>query len=99
MLKNPTHPGELIANETLPYYGLKVAPAARVLKISRVNLHRVLTGQASLTHELALKIEAAFGVDAELLTSMQNQYDLARARARSAEITEGVERQTKSASA
>ena len=91
---NPAHPGELIRSEILPAYGLTVARAAQVLRITRPNLTRVLDGKAALTHDLALKIEDAFGVSAELLTGMQNQHDLARARAREAEVTAGVERQT-----
>lgn len=94
MLINPAHPGELIRSEILPAYGLTVSAAADVLNITRANLTRVLDGKAALTHELALKIETAFGTAADLLTSMQNQFDLARARERAAEITAGVERQT-----
>lgn len=93
MLKNPAHPGEIIRDDILPAYGLSVAAAARVLHITRANLTRVLNGDAALSHELALKIEKAFGTDAGLMTAVQNQYDLAQARRRAEEITAGVERQ------
>lgn len=93
MMKNPSHPGEIILEDTLPAYGHTIASAARVLGITRANLDRVLKGKASLSHELALKIEKAFGVSAELMTAVQNNYDLAQARKRADEITAGIERQ------
>lgn len=93
MLKSPAHPGEIIRDDILPAFGLTVAAAARVLDITRPNLTRVLQGHAALSHELALKIEKAFGVDAELLAAMQSRYDMARARERADQITAGIERQ------
>jgi len=41
---------------------------------------------------MALKIEAAFGVSAEMLTTAQNNFDLAQARARAPTITAGIKR-------
>lgn len=94
MLTNPAHPGEIIRDDILPHYGLTVTAGARVLNITRANLTRVLNGDAALSHDLALKIERAFGTDAGLLTAMQNQYDLAAARRDGDRITAGIERQT-----
>ncbi|WP_312083877.1 HigA family addiction module antitoxin [Brevundimonas sp.] len=91
-LAYPAHPGELIRDEVLPDFGLNIVGAADVLKVARPNLNNVLNGHRALTHEMALKIEAAFGVDAELLTKMQNSYDLARARANAGEIVAGIEK-------
>lgn len=92
-LKNPSHPGEIVADEVLPAFGLSVAAAARVLQMPRPNLANILAGKAGLSHAVALKIEKAFGVDAGLLTSMQNAWDLARARENADAITAGIERQ------
>lgn len=93
-LKNPSHPGEIIADEVLPAFGLSVAAAARVLRMPRPNLANILAGKAGLSHAVALKIEKAFKVDAGLLTAMQNAWDLARARESADRITDGVEPQT-----
>lgn len=90
---NPAHPGELIRDEVLPSYGLSVAAAARVLKMPRPNLHNVLNTKANVTPAIALKIEAAFGVSAELLANMQSQWDLAQARKLGDQLTAGIERQ------
>lgn len=94
MLANPTHPGEILSEEILPQYRLTILAAAAVLDISRPNLDRVIKGKAALSLDLALKIEKAFGVSADLLVRMQSQYDLAQARKRGEEITARVERQT-----
>lgn len=90
---NPSHPGELVRDEILPAFGLTVSAAADKLRITRPNLHRFLSGKAALSPELALKIEKAFGTSAQLLLSMQANFDLAAARRDIDRITEGVERQ------
>ena len=41
---------------------------------------------------MALKLEAAFGLEAEMLMAMQADYKLAQARSRQAEITANVQR-------
>lgn len=97
-LKNPSHPGEVILDEVLPAFGLSVAAAARVLQMPRPNLANILAGKAGLSHAVALKIEKAFGVDAGLLTAMQNAWDLARARETGAHLTAGIQRQDRVAS-
>lgn len=94
MLKNPSHPGEIIRDETLPSFGLSVSGAARVLNADRASLHKVLSAQAAVSPAMALKMERAFGVSADLLLNLQTQWDLAQARKRADEITAGVVRQS-----
>lgn len=91
-LMHPPHPGALVREDILPYYGLNVTETAKLLKAARPNLSNVLNEKAGISPEMALKIEAAFGVPAKLLLSMQAAYDLANAQARVAEITEGITR-------
>ncbi|WP_339932496.1 HigA family addiction module antitoxin [uncultured Brevundimonas sp.] len=90
----PAHPGEIIRDEILPAFGLNIVQAADVLKVARPGLNNVLNGKRALSHEMALKIEAAFGVSAEMLTTAQNNFDLARARSRAPNIVAGIERLT-----
>ena len=91
-MASPAHPGELIREEILPAFGLNVAQAAEVLGVARPGFNNMINGHRALSHEMALKIEAAFGVDAEMLVAMQTNFDLAEARARGADITKGVKR-------
>lgn len=89
-LSNPAHPGEIIRDEVLPAFGMSIVQAADELKVARPGLNNVLNGKRALSHEMALKIEAAFGVSAEMLTNAQNEYDLAAARAHAKTITAGI---------
>ena len=52
----------------------------------RPALYSLLNGKASLTGEMALRIEKAFGVKMDTLLWMQSAYDIARTRGREKEI-------------
>lgn len=77
---NPPHPGETLREDVLPALGLSVTEAAQQLGVSRVQLSRVLNGRASITPELALRLEAwltpEHGGRAELWLGQQMNYDL-----------------------
>ena len=55
--------------------------------MTRQALSPLLNEHASLSPEMALRIEKAFGVSMETLMRMQNSYDIAQARSREGEIT------------
>ncbi len=78
-MKNPPHPGELIS-ENLKDLGLSVADAAAGLRVTRQQLYNVINSKSSITPEMALRLEGAFGGSADLWLRMQVNYDLARAR-------------------
>ena len=83
----PSHPGDFLRTEVLEDLGLSVTHAARVLGVRRATLSALLNGNASLSAEMALRIEKAFGLDMDLLLRMQAWYDAARMRAREHEIS------------
>jgi addiction module HigA family antidote len=85
-MKNPPHPGDLIRTEVLDPLGLSVSKAAEVLGVRRATLSDLLHGKASLTPEMALRIEKAFGPAMDHLLRMQLAYDVAQARQRSHKI-------------
>jgi addiction module HigA family antidote len=89
-MKSPPHPGELLREDVLRELGLTVTKAAQILDMSRPNLSLFLNERIDLSPELALKLEAAFGLEARMLLGMQTDYSLARARERQAEITANV---------
>ena len=80
-MKNPSHPGVLIRREVIEPLGLSVTAAARALGVTRPALSNLLNGRASLSSDMAIRIEKAFGPRMEHLMRMQLAYDLARARA------------------
>jgi antitoxin HigA-1 len=82
MMKNPLHPGRIIRQKCLEPLGLSVTAAAKALKVSRQALNNVVNCKASLTADLAIRLEQAFGSTAQTWLQMQANYDLAQARQR-----------------
>ncbi len=85
-MKNPPHPGDFIRTEIIQPAGLSVTAAAAALKVSRPALSSLLNGKASLSGDMALRIEKAFGVKMDTLMRMQSAYDIARTRLREGQI-------------
>src|ERR1039457_3322827 len=79
-MKNPPHPGDLIRTEIVEALGLSVSKAADVLKVRRATLSDLLHGKAALTPEMALRIEKAFGPDMDHWLSIQQAFDVEKAR-------------------
>jgi antitoxin HigA-1 len=84
-MKNPVHPG-LLAKECLDDLALSVAEAAKGLGVTRQQLHNVIAGRSSITPEMAIRFEKAFGSTADTWLRIQMNYDLAQMRKRSSEI-------------
>ncbi len=82
----PSHPGEFIREEVIEDLGLNVSRAAGILRVRRATLSDLLNGRASLSPEMALRLEKAFGVSMDMLLRMQAWHDAARMRARADEI-------------
>ena len=78
-MKNPAHPGAL-AKANLDELNLTMAEAAKIMKITRQQLHNVMQGRSAVTPEMAVRFEKAFGGSADMWLRMQAAYDLARAR-------------------
>ncbi|HEX7729939.1 MAG TPA: HigA family addiction module antitoxin [Terracidiphilus sp.] len=79
-IKNPPHPGDFIRTEILEPNGLTITAAAQALAVSRPALSNLLNERASLSGEMALRIEKAFGVKMDTLMRMQSAYDIAQTR-------------------
>jgi antitoxin HigA-1 len=84
-MKNPPHPGELI-DDSLGELGVSISEAARVLGITRQQLHNVIAGRSAITPEMAVRLEKALGSTADAWLRMQTNYDLARIRRRASSI-------------
>jgi addiction module HigA family antidote len=82
----PPHPGEFIRDEILDEFGLSITQAADLLDVRRATLSDVLHGRATLSPEMAFRIEKAFQVDMETLLRMQVWHDATKLRRRSKEI-------------
>lgn len=85
-LKAPSHVGGFVRHEIIDPLGLNVTDAARVLGVTRPALSAFLNERASLSPDMALRLEKAFGVSMDTLMRMQNSYDIAKARLKESEI-------------
>ncbi len=83
----PSHPGDFIRTEVIEGLGLNVTRAADVLGVRRATLSSLLNGNSSLSPEMALRIEKAFGVSMDMLLRMQAWHDATDMRARAGEIS------------
>ena len=85
-MKRPVHPGRFVRTVILEPLGLSVTEAAGVLGVTRVALSCLINEQASLSPDMAIRLDKAFGADLETLMRMQNSYDIALARQREGDI-------------
>ena len=80
-MKNPAHPGRLVAS-SIEAEGWTMTHAAERLGVTRAFLSRVLHGHAAITAATALRLEALGWSDAEHWMRMQASHGLARERRR-----------------
>ncbi len=82
----PPHPGDFIRTEIVQHLGLNLDEMAQILGADPAVLSEVLSCRSSLSPELALRVEKAFGVGMDMLLRMQAWYDASQMRAREHEI-------------
>lgn len=83
---SPLHPGEFIRAEILDELRLTITRAAEVLGVRAATLSDLVNEKASLSPEMAMRIELAFAVKADLLLRMQALYDALMIRARAGQL-------------
>ena len=71
----PSHPGDFIRTEIVEELGLSVAKVAEILGVHRTTLSDLLNSNATLSAEMALRIEKAFSISMDTLLRMQAWYD------------------------
>lgn len=75
-MHTPPHPGEILKEMWLKPLKLSCTKAAESLNVSRKTLSEILNTKASVTSEMALRLELAFGKSAESWLGHQAAYDL-----------------------
>ena len=76
-MHNPPHPGEILRDTVLREDGgMTVTAFAKRMGVSRVALSRVVNGRAAVSAELAIRLAAALGGNAETWLRTQVAYDL-----------------------
>ena len=85
-MKNPSHAGDVIYWGILEPLGISITKAAEILGVRRATLSAVVNGKASLSPELALRVEKEFGPEVDHLLRIQAAYDAAQIRKRTKTI-------------
>ena len=78
-MKNPAHPGEILAMMYLEPLGLTVTDAAAVLNMPHAALSEIVNGKRAVTPQTALKLQKAFNQPAAFWLSVQSAWELAHA--------------------
>ena len=74
-IARPAHPGQFIRMEILEPLGLSVTAAAKILGVTRPALSTLLNGHGSLSPDMALRVEKAFGPKMDTLLRDQFKQD------------------------
>lgn len=82
--RDPKLPGTYVREAALKSNKISVSQAAKILGIGRPALSNFLNGNASISPDMAARIERAFGISAEILFKMQAAYDAAESKAKGA---------------
>lgn len=76
MIHRHPHPGEVLRESVIEPLQLSVTEAAARLRMSRVALSRVLNGKASISPELAVRLQHGGAGTARAWMHLQANYDL-----------------------
>jgi antitoxin HigA-1 len=83
------HVGDWLKTEIVDPTGVSVTALAAHFGVSRQALSTLLNGHASLSADMAIRFEQAFGEKADTLLRMQTAFELAQARNHEVEIRVG----------
>ena len=74
--RRPTHPGELLREETLPAAGLKPSELATLLGVPQRGIHTLLQERRSVTPDLAHRLARVFKTTPEFWLRLQEAMDI-----------------------
>ena len=75
MNRKTTHPGDVLKEE-LEARGISQKKFSEVLSVPYTQLNEILNGKRPVTTDFALMVEAALGINPELLINMQTRYNM-----------------------
>ena len=77
-IKNPMHPGEFLREAYMKPGGWNISSLSRQLNVSESALSRLVSGKASVSIDMAIKLSDKLGHTAQSWLTMQMNYDLAQ---------------------
>lgn len=84
-MHNPAHPGSIV-KDSIQALDLTVTKAADILGVSRQALSTLINEHASISPDMAIRLEMAFGSTVETWLQMQTNYDIWQVRQRADQI-------------
>lgn len=75
MNRTTTHPGDVLKEE-LEARDITQKKFSEILSIPYTQLNEILNGKRPVTTDFALMVEAALGINPELLINMQTRYNM-----------------------
>jgi addiction module HigA family antidote len=79
-MHNPPHPGEFIESVYLEPFGVSCRTLATHLGVAASTLSRIVKGKSAISPEMALRLSKTLGRTPESWLSMQDNYELWRAK-------------------
>lgn len=76
LMHNPPHPGETLKEFYMEPYGLSARQLAKALGVSHSAISRLVSGQAAVTPDMAIRLEKGVGLTAGTWLGMQQDRDL-----------------------
>ena len=80
LMKNPSHPGEVLSELYLEPLELSPIALAKRLHVPRTRIERLVKGETALTVDTAIRLAKFFRTTPEYWMNLQRAWDLARAR-------------------
>lgn len=85
-MKNPPHPGLSVRHDCIEAHDLTITDAAEILGVTRQTLNNLVNGKSGISADMAIRLDKAFGGDAETWLRLQMAYDLAQGRQHEGDI-------------
>ena len=80
LMKNPSHPGEVLSELYLGPLDLRPIALAKHLHVPRTRIERLVKGETALTVDTAIRLAKFFSTTPEYWMNLQRAWDLAQAR-------------------
>jgi len=76
MMHNPPHPGAILRELYLKPLRVSVVEAAKALGVTSKHVSGIVNGHVRITADMAIRLAAALGTDAQTWLNLQAQHDL-----------------------
>jgi len=76
VMHNPPHPGAILRELYLKPLRVSVVEAAKALGVTSKHVSGIVNGHVRITADMAIRLAAALGTDAQTWVNLQAQHDL-----------------------